>query len=405
MRVLLSSVALIAAFAASAPVWADTAAAPATPTTPVAATPADTAANSNLPAITVTAVMQRKLQDHVLASGLIGPVEQVIVQPLIEGQPIESLAVDVGDTVTAGKVLATLSSATLTLQKSQLLANVASVKAGIAQADAQLLDAQSSAAEAKRVADRTAALLKQGSATTAANDTAQANLTSATARVTVAEASLESAKAQETLVNAQIDNIDLQLSRTNVVAPVAGIVVGRNAQLGAIATSASTPMFTIVRDGALELRADVAESDISRLKIDQNATLQLAASSQTLTGHIRLVEPTVDATSRLGRVRIFIDPDTAVRAGMFAEADILVTERETLAVPVAAVGSEGRENSVMVVKDGTVTRVSITTGIRDGGWVEVLSGLSAGQTVVAKAGAFVSDGDKINPVPAPAETN
>ncbi|MEO6299927.1 MAG: efflux RND transporter periplasmic adaptor subunit [Paracoccaceae bacterium] len=400
MRVLLSSAALVAAFAVAAPLWADTAAAPAD----AAATPA-AASNSDLPAITVTTVTTRKLQDHVLASGLIGPVEQVIVQPLIEGQPIESLAVDVGDTVKAGEVLATLSPATLTLQKSQLLANVASVKAGIAQADAQLLDAQSSADEAKRVADRTAALLKQGSATNAANDTAQSGLTSATARVTVANAALESAKAQETLVNAQIQNIDLQLSRTNVVAPVAGIVVGRNAQLGAIATAAGTPMFTLVRDGALELRADVAEADISRLKDDQNATLQLAASSRTITGHIRLVEPTVDATSRLGRVRIFIDPDTSVRSGMFAEADILVSDRETLAVPVSAVGSEGRENTVMAVKDGVVSRVVITTGIRDGGWVEVLSGLTDGETIVAKAGAFVSSGDKINPVPAPAETN
>ena len=45
------------------------------------------------------------------------------------------------------------------------------------------------------------------------------------------------------------------------------------------------------------------------------------------------------------------------------------------------------------------------TGIRDGGWVEILSGLAAGDLIVAKAGAFVRDGDRINPVPAPAETN
>ena len=396
MRLLLSSAAIVAALAA--PLGAETAAAPA------AATPAAAAA-SDLPAITVTAVTKRKLQDHVLASGLIGPVEQVIVQPLIESQPIEALNADVGDTVTAGQVLATLSTATLTLQKSQLMANVASAKATVAQAEAQVLSAQASADEAKRVADRTAALLKQGSATNAANDQAQAALTSALASVTVANGSIESAKAQETLVAAQIDTVDLQLSRTKVVAPVAGVVVARNAQLGAIASASGGPMFTITRDGALELRADVAESDLARLATDQNATLQLASSPEQLTGHIRLVEPTIDTTSRLGRARIWIDANANIRSGMFAEADILVTERDTLAVPVTAVGSEGSETTVMAVKDGVVSRIVITTGIRDGGWVEVLSGLTEGELIVAKAGAFVSNGDKINPVPAPAETN
>jgi HlyD family secretion protein len=164
-------------------------------------------------------------------------------------------------------------------------------------------------------------------------------------------------------------------------------------------------MFVLMRDGALELRADVAESDLARLTRDQTATLRLAASPEAVTGRIRLVEPTIDTASRLGRARIWIDPNANVRSGMFAEADILVTERETLAVPVTAVGSEGDETTVMAVRDGTVSRVVVTTGIRDGGWVEILTGLNDGDTIVAKAGAFVSDGDKINPVPAPAETN
>ena len=400
MRLLLPAAALIAALSLAAPVRAETAAA-AAPADPAATA----AAESGLPAITVTSVVRRKLQDHVLASGLIGPVEQVIVQPLIEGQPIETLAADVGDTVSAGQLLATLSPATLTLQKSQLLANVAAARAMIAQAEAQLLDARSAGAEAKRVADRTAALLQLGAATTAANDQAQAALTSATARVTVAGGALASATAQATLVDAQIGNIELQLSRTHVVAPVAGIIVARNAQLGAIASAAGAPMFTLIRDGALELRADVAESDLARLTRDQTATLHLAASPEVLTGRIRLVEPVIDPTSRLGRARIWIEPAASVRSGMFAEADILVATRETLAVPVTAVGSNGAEITVMAVRDGTVSRVVITTGIRDGGWVEVLTGLTAGDSIVAKAGAFVADGDRINPIPAQAETN
>ena len=107
-----------------------------------------------------------------------------------------------------------------------------------------------------------------------------------------------------------------------------------------------------------------------------------------------------DLATRLGRARITLDMPDQVRAGMFAEADILVASRSAIAVPVTAVGSEGKETTVMTVKDGVVHRTVITTGIRDGGWVEVVSGLAEGDQIVAKAGAFVTDGDKINPISA-----
>jgi HlyD family secretion protein len=53
----------------------------------------------------------------------------------------------------------------------------------------------------------------------------------------------------------------------------------------------------------------------------------------------------------------------------------------------------------MKVVNGEVSRIPVKTGIRDGGWIEIVEGLSSGDTVVTKAGAFVRDGDKINPVP------
>ena len=372
---------------------------------PVVAQDAAADTTSALPAITVTQVTQRRLEDHVLASGLIGPVEQVFVPPLIEGQPIEALRADVGDTVMAGQILATLSTATLTLQKSQLLANEASVNAAIAQAGAQLADAQSNAAEAQKSATRSAALFAEGRVSLAANDQVQAAATSAASRVTVAVQGLASAKAQLDLMAAQMANVDLQLTRTNVVAPVSGIISARNAQLGAIASAAGQPLFVIIRDAALELRADVAESDLVRVAANQTATLSLASGTASVAGRVRLVEPTIDLASRLGRARIWIAASPDVRSGMFAEADILITARDTLAVPLTAVGSSGAATTVMVVKDGLVARVEVKTGIRDGGWVEILSGLNAGDTIVAKAGAFVADGDRINPIPAAAETN
>ena len=369
--------------------------------TPVAAP----AAAPLLPAITVSVVVLHDLSDRVIASGLVAPVETVQVQPLIEGQPIETLLADVGDKVTAGQVLAILSNASLDLQNSQFQASRAAARATIAQAEASVVEVQANADEAQRAATRSAALKQQGNVSQAAYDQATAAALTANARVMVARQSLEAARAQVTLVEAQLANVDLQLSRTQVVAPVAGEITARNAQIGAIASAAGQPMFTLIRDGALELRADIAEGDLLRLAPGQKTTLRFAGTSDSLTGTVRLVEPTIDATTRLGRARIAIDDSTRIRAGMFVQAEILVAQRNTLAAPVSAIGASGTQATVMRVKDGIVQQVMVTTGIRQGMWVEVTEGLSVGDVVVTKAGAFVRDGDQINPVPAAAETN
>ncbi|MDO9639146.1 MAG: efflux RND transporter periplasmic adaptor subunit [Pseudotabrizicola sp.] len=352
------------------------------------------------PAITVSAVGKRVLRDRVIASGLIAAIENVQVAPLIEGQPIEALLVDVGDVVQAGQVLAVLSKSTLELQKSQFNASLASARATVAQAEAQLLEARSTAEEAQRVTERTSALRQQGTASQAAADTAQSNAISATARVTVAVQSLEAARAQIALVEAQMANIDLQLSRTEVTAPVSGEITARNARVGSIASAAGEPMFTLIRDNALEVLADVAEADVMRLAPGQTANLRLVGPKTPLQGTLRLVEPVIGAQSRLGRARIAVDDESGVRAGMYVEAEILVAEHDVIAVPVTAVGSGPDGATVMKVTGESVQRVAVQTGIRDGGWVEILSGLADGDVVVTKAGAFVRDGDRINPVPA-----
>ncbi|NBZ86040.1 efflux RND transporter periplasmic adaptor subunit [Stagnihabitans tardus] len=334
--------------------------------------PAAPAVEVALPAITVSQVETRTLTDHVLASGLIAAVEEVSVAPLVEGQPIEALFADVGEVVTAGQVLAKLSTATWELQQSQLKATLAS--------------AQTQAAEAKKTADRSDALLKQGATSVSANDQARAALIAAQAQV-------------DTLM-AQLANVDLMLSRTEIKAPVSGVILTRNAQVGAVASAAGGPLFVLIKEGALELRADVAEGDMPRLAPGMTAKIQLAADVAALEGSIRLIEPGVDSLTRMGRARIAIEAGPGVHTGMYAEANIVVASRETTAVPVTAIGSEAGETTVMAVKDGVVHRTVVTTGIREGGWVEITSGLAVGDQIVTRAGSFVADGDKINPVPA-----
>ena len=359
----------------------------------------DSAAQS-LPSITITQVVPRLMRDTVIVTGLISPVEMIQVAPLIEGQPIEQLLADVGDRVEEGQVLAVLSKTTLELQKSQFFASLASARATIAQAAAQMLEGKASADEAQRVAERTVKLRQQGTASQAAADTANSNAVAATARVTVATQSLEAARAQLALVEAQLANIELQLNRTEVKAPVAGEITARNAVIGSVASAAGAPMFSIIRDGALELKADVSEVDLLHIAAGQKTEMRLVGTPTRLTGTIRLVEPTIDPATRLGRARIEVDDPRQVRSGMFVDAEVLVAERDTLAVPVAAVGSADEGSTVMKVSDGMVNRVPVTLGIRDKGWVEVTSGLEPGDAVVTKAGAFVRDGDRINPVSA-----
>lgn len=388
MRSVLFTTALVSALGFVHPIFAQTAEAPTEAPALV------------LPAITVSAVENRVMRDRVIVTGLVAPIERVQVAPLIEGQPIESLLAEVGDKVTEGQVLAVLSKTTLELQKSQFAASLASARATIAQAEAQMLEARTTADEAQRVSERTAKLREQGSASQAAADTASSNAISATARVTVATQSLEAARAQLSFVEAQLANIDLQLSRTEVKAPVTGEVTARNAIVGSVASAAGQPMFSLIRDGALELIADVAEIDLLRLSVGQKAALSLVGSEDILTGTVRLIEPTIDPITRLGRARITIDEPAKVRSGMFVDAEILVAEREAPAVPVTAIGRSAEGTTLMIVVNGEVARVPVETGIRDSGWVEILSGAKAGDTVVTKAGAFVRNGDRINPVPA-----
>jgi HlyD family secretion protein len=353
-----------------------------------------------LPAITVSEVRPLFLRDRVIASGLVGAVEEVHVQPLVSGEAVEDLLADIGDTVIAGDVLARLESTTLDLQRSELAANRATVMASIAQAEANLIEARANADEAQRVADRAAALRAQGNIAEAQAEQAASALESALARVRVAELGIESAEAQLAVIDAQVATLDLRVGRTEVRSPASGLVVARNAIVGEIASGGGQPLFVIVRDGVMELRAEVSEVDLARLAPGMHVSMMAVGAIESLDGSIRMIEPTIDTNSRLGIARVAFNSDDLpdVRQGMFLTAEITVREGEVLAIPITAVGAGPEGTTVMRVVNGVVERVSVVTGMRDSGLVEVLSGLEPGDLVVTKAASFVRDGDRIRPM-------
>jgi HlyD family secretion protein len=363
--------------------------------------PEEPAVAQILPAIGVVAVREATLRDRVVATGTVRPEETVLIQPQVEGQATEELFVDVGDTVEKGQVMARLSDSQLTLQRSQLVASLSAGEASVAQARAQIAEAEAARAEANRARDRARTLKAQGNIAQAALDDVESQALISETRVNAAQQGLAAAEAQIGLIHAQIADVDLSISRTEIRAPVSGLVSERNARIGAIASATGgTAMFTLIRDGALELHADVVEADLLRLQPGQPAAIRVAGVATPLTGSVRLIEPTVDAGTRLGRVRVALDDPTQVRDGMFGEAEIIVAERAGNVVPVTAVAADG---SVLRVADGVVERVAVTAGIRDGALLEIREGLGEGDLLVARAGAFVREGDRINPVVAAVE--
>jgi HlyD family secretion protein len=350
------------------------------------------------PAIIAVRAEKEPITDRVLSNGMITASEEVLVAPQVEGLAIESLEADVGDRVEAGSVLATLSKDQLILQRSQLDANRAKALAAIAQLEAQLAEVESNTQETVKTSERARQLAAQGTYSTVQAEQAEAQATAALARVRSVKESIKVAQADIAVIDAQMKDIELRLARSQVKAPVSGIISARGARIGAIASASAGPMFTIIRDGKLELRADIAEADMHRVAEGQSVLIHLIGASEPVEGTIRLVEPTLNTTTRLGMARIEIAEGTSLRAGMFADAEIIVAAREAITVPVTSVNMARDGADVLKIEDGIARRTAVSTGIREGGRVEIVEGLERSDLIVAKAGAFVRDGDRITPV-------
>lgn len=358
----------------------------------------------SLPSITVIQPLRRKLVDRLAASGTIRPVEEIFIQPQVEGLAVEKLEADTGDKVEAGAVLAVLASDSLILQKSQLEASKARAEASLAQVKAQVLEAQASYDDAVRQRDRATTLGRSGTVTTAQVEQLTAQAKTAEARLQAAKQSVVAAEAEIRVADSQLETTALNLARTSIRTPVAGIISARNARIGAIASGSGEPLFRLIRDGDIELVADVPETELLKIRLGQKATMSISGDGEALSGVVRLVSPVVDQTTRLGQVHIAIDDDNRARSGMYASAVIIAGEAEGLALPLSAITTSREGSIVRKVEGGVVKQVTVTTGIQDGPVVQILSGLGAEDRVVERAGAFVRDGDHINPVDSQAQT-
>jgi len=362
-------------------------------TAPVAAP----TAQEVVPTVSVVKAGRQALSQKVLVTGTLVAREQVLVTPGVEGLKIESIAVDAGDRVEEGAVLARLAVDTIDVQLAQNTSQLASSDAQIAQARAQITSAEALATQTAQALKRGQALVGTDAIAKEAFDQRQLAAEQAKAQVLVARETLNSAEAGRKLIEAQRAELELRRSKTEIKAPRAGLILSRNAVVGQVAAASGNPLFVIAEKGDIELDADVTETLLPELKVGQKVAVQPSGSAISVNGVVRLVQPEINAATRLGKVRIALPADQGLRVGAFARGTVEVAHTEGLVLPVTAVTDEDGVPTVQVVKDGVVDTRKVKTGLTDAGLIEVKDGVAEGELVVSKAGTFLRGGDKVKP--------
>jgi len=350
------------------------------------------------PSVTVVAATMGPIAETAVLTGTLVPREEVLVSPQIEGLALTEILAEEGDTVTAGQVLARLSRDVLDATLAQNAAQIARADAAVAQAHSSIAEAQANRTQVDLALARTRDLLSGGNASREVFEQRQAAAQTAAARLDLSGNALRAAEADRALADAQRRELLVRLARTELRAPVAGVVSRRTARLGAVVMGAGEPLFRIIQDGAIELEADVPETSLAKLRPGQTARIDTVGGPRT--GRVRLVSPEVNRTTRLGRVRVAVDGDGPLVIGSFARAGVEVAKREGVLAPLSAVLFQPDGAVVQVVQDGVVETRRVQVGLRTGSLAEIQDGLRVGEAVVAVSGTFIRGGDRVTPVQA-----
>jgi HlyD family secretion protein len=327
------------------------------------------------PALTVnvTQAQSGSFPVRISGSGSIAAWQEASVGTEANGLRLNDVKVNVGDVVKRGQVLATFAPDTVQ-------ADLAQIRASVAEAEATLAEAAGNAQRARELDASGALSAQQINQYLTLERTAQARL-----------------NAQKALLQTQ----QLRLRQTQVVAPDAGVISARSATVGAV-LPAGQELFRLIRQGRLEWRGEVASSDLGRINPGMTVNL-VGPSGQNVVGKVRMVAPTVDAATRNGLVYVDLPPGNtagnAVRAGMFARGDFELGNSPALTLPQSAVVlRDGFSYVYTVAENNKVSQVKVQAGRRVGDRVEITGGLNAKDRVVAAGAGFLGDGDTVKVV-------
>jgi RND family efflux transporter MFP subunit len=335
----------------------------------------ETKAPSVLTVSTVTPTTEN-WPELVQGSGPIAAWQEIIVSPETGGLRIAELLVDVGASVKRGQLLARLADESLQADQRKQQAAVAQARATLEQAGSNLQRAK----------------LVEGSGALSAQKIEDYRISEATARAQLASA------------EADLESIRIKLRQTRIVAVDDGIVSSKTAVLGNV-VSAGAELFRLVRQGRVEWRPELDARQIAGLKTGQSASVTLPSGEQ-VEGRVRLVGPTLNASTGRATLYVSLPGGGAARTGMFANGTITTGAHPAQTLPQTAVTlRDGRAYVYLLGSGDRVHSRVVTTGRRQGQRVEV-SDLPAGARVVADGGAFLSDGAQVTvakPAQAPVE--
>jgi RND family efflux transporter MFP subunit len=253
---------------------------------------------------------------------------------------------------------------------------------------ASLEQARAEAELAKAEYDRAVAVGTAGALSTEETERRRSSAVTAAAKVKVAAAQLAEAQAR--------------LDRAEIRAPADGVILTRNVELGQTVASGGPALFRLAKGDEIELHGEVSEQDLPLLQVGQAARLTLTGAAQSYAGRVRLLGAVIDPQTRLGLVRIALDPDPNLRPGAFARADVTISNAARSILPQTAVLTDDKGSYVLIVDaEGVVERRDVrVSGIVANG-VTIASGLTGSERVVANAGAFLEPGESVRPASAP----
>ncbi len=326
----------------------------------------------SVPLVSVIVPGLRPVSTQVMVTGAIEARHNLPIGDGGQAGRIVAVYAQVGDHVRKGQVLAQIDDSVLAPQVNELNASLAKARA----------QAKLSAAEYRR----------------AVTVGPQGGLSVQNIEQSHATAKMDAANVQ--MVAAQLAQKRAQLALTRVVAPVSGIVLTRAAEIGQIASPGGSPLFTIEDNGRVELIGQVAEQDLAALKVGQGASVYLVGYRQPFPGHIWLLGATINPQTRLGQVRIALDPNPALRPGGFAHAVIYVSHAERPVVPQTAILSDSAGTYVYIVEgNGRVERRNVRIGNVITSGVVIDKGLTGREQVVSLAGGFLQSGEAVKAAP------
>jgi len=184
-----------------------------------------------------------------------------------------------------------------------------------------------------------------------------------------------------------------------IQAPAAGVVTSRAAVVGTLASARAEPLFRIAAKGEMELLAETPVKSLASVAANQTAKIAIVGAGE-LPGKVRIFSVAINPTTQLGQIRLLIGSDPKLRVGAFGRATIDVGRRCGPAIPLSAVLYGPGGAVVQVVRDNRIETRRVTVGLLSAGQAEIRDGLAEGEMVVARAGAFVREGDRVRSITA-----